>query len=78
MRTTLDLEETLFREAKARAAERGQSLTSLIEEAVTQYLAKPKPRRTAFKLQLVTVAAGLPAGLDVADRDALETFLSEP
>jgi hypothetical protein len=77
MRTTLDLQDALFREAKARAAERGQSLTSLIEEAVSQYLTKPVPRRTAFKLKLVTADAGLPPGLDVADRDALETFLSE-
>ena len=78
MRTTLDLQDALFREAKARAAERGQSLTSLVEEAVSQYLARPAPTRSAFKWKLVTSPGGLPSGLDVADRDALEGFLSDP
>ena len=34
MRTTLDLNDTLVRRAKALAAERGTSLTQLIEEAL--------------------------------------------
>jgi len=40
MRTTLELPDDLFRETKARAALRGQSLKSFVTEALTSYLAE--------------------------------------
>jgi len=42
MKTTIDLPDPLFRQAKATAAYRGISLKSLISRAVEKELAQPK------------------------------------
>ena len=39
MKTTLEIPDPLFRRAKARAAERGQSLRQLVSEAIQEKLA---------------------------------------
>jgi hypothetical protein len=39
MKTTLEIPDTLFRRAKARAAERGQTLKELVSEALQEKLA---------------------------------------
>jgi hypothetical protein len=39
MKTTLEIPDPLFRKAKARAAERGQSLKDLVAEALQEKLA---------------------------------------
>lgn len=39
MKTTLEIPDPLFRKAKARAAERGQSLKAFVAEALEQRLA---------------------------------------
>ena len=44
MRTTIRLPDDVLRRAKARAAERGQSLTSFLEHAVRDALDTPEPR----------------------------------
>jgi hypothetical protein len=48
MRTTLDLDDQLLKEAKKLAAERGTTLTAVMEDAlriVVRRVEKPKPRR---------------------------------
>jgi hypothetical protein len=71
MRTTLDLEDTLMRAAKRRAAEQGTTLTKVIEEALRR-LFHPARRSTArFKLKLLTKKGRPIRGVDLADRDAL-------
>jgi hypothetical protein len=46
VKTTLDIPDPLFRKAKSKAAERGQSLRQLVTEALQEKLAaKPAPTR---------------------------------
>lgn len=51
MRTTIDIPDALFREAKARAAAEGVSLREVVVRAVRGYLLRPgRPgRRYAFR-----------------------------
>lgn len=43
MRTTLNLDDGLMREAKKRAAETGRTLTAVVEEALHRALDEPLP-----------------------------------
>jgi hypothetical protein len=42
MRTTIEIPDPLFRKAKSRAAERGQTLKQLVTEAIEEKLAAPE------------------------------------
>lgn len=72
MRTSMNLPDALLEQARARAAETGRTVTSLVEEALRNLLTEspggePLPRRTL-------TTDGLPDGkllIDIADRDAL-------
>jgi hypothetical protein len=71
VRTTLVLDDGLLRVAKARAAKRGTTLTSLLEDALRAYLAPPRRSARPFRLKLVTKRGRLLPGVDLADRDSL-------
>jgi Bacterial antitoxin of type II TA system, VapB len=52
MKTTLDISDALFNEAKAVARRRGTTLRSVVESALRQYLDDPgSQRRPAFRLR---------------------------
>jgi hypothetical protein len=71
MRTTLDFDDRLLREAKKRAAEEGETLTRLIERALRAYL-RPAPRKsTRFRLKLLTKKGRIVPGVNWDDRDSL-------
>jgi hypothetical protein len=71
MRTTLDIDDTVLRQAKKLAAEEGKTLTRIVEEALRDRLA-PRPRTgKRFKLRLLTKKGRLIPGTNLADRDAL-------
>lgn len=70
MKTTLNLDERLMRDAKRLAAERGVTLTSLIEEALRQAVEEPMVRSRS-PLRIPTVAGTAEPDVDIADRDAL-------
>jgi hypothetical protein len=71
MKTTLNLDDQLMRTAKKIAAERGITLTRVIEEAIRAAVSPPPVRdeRTPFTWR--TVKGRKPPELDIADRDAL-------
>ena len=70
MKTTLNLEERLIREAKRVAAERGVTLTSVIEDALRRALdERRRVPRVAFDMPVV--AGHTRSEVDIADRDAL-------
>jgi putative antitoxin of VapBC-like toxin-antitoxin system len=71
MRTTLDLDETLIRKAKRRAADEGTTLTALIEGALREYLVPARPAGKAFRLKLLTRKGRPVPGVNLADRDSL-------
>ena len=78
MRTTLDLDETLIRRAKRRAADEGTTLTSVIEGALRQYLATPRPSGKPFRLKLLTKRGTPVSGVKPADRDNLYKRMEGP
>ncbi|MDN5855599.1 MAG: CopG family transcriptional regulator [Actinomycetia bacterium] len=70
MRTTLNLPDALAEAAKARAAQEGRTLTSLVEEGLRTVLARPAGPGTATVLPTY----GHPDGrvlIDLTDRDAV-------
>ncbi|HZD78966.1 MAG TPA: type II toxin-antitoxin system VapB family antitoxin [Actinomycetota bacterium] len=76
MKTTLNLDDDLMRQAKKRAVEEGTTLTHVVEEALRAALATRgrSPRRT---VRWVVVDGG-PPRVDVADRDALYDVMERP
>ena len=77
MRTTLALDDQLFREAKARAARDGETLTRLIERAVRQYLRnRPEPREP-YRLELILSEGRPTPGVNFDDRDAFYEWMEE-
>jgi hypothetical protein len=70
MRTTLDLDDALLRDAKKRAAELGVTLTAYIEDAL-RVKAQPPLRSRPFKLRLVTRKGRALPEVDPSDRDRL-------
>jgi hypothetical protein len=70
MKTTLNLDEELLREAKKRAAERGTTLRQVVEDALRDALAEPDAHEP-YAFDFPVVDGGGPPLVDVADRDAL-------
>jgi len=52
MRTTLRIDDTTYREAKAEAARLGLTLTRFIEEALRQRIASSRPGDAAMRRQI--------------------------
>jgi hypothetical protein len=72
MRTTIRLDDDLFREAKAVAAASGRTLTKLIEDSIREALAR---RQASVGRKRVILGAfkghGLRPGVDLDDSAAL-------
>ena len=77
MRTTLVLDDDLYRDLKVLAASRGVTTTSLVEEGLREvlrrYRSQAQPRLAMFE-QLGT----LRPGIDLNDSAALRTALDAP
>ena len=71
MRTTLNLDDGLMRDARKKAGAEGRTLTSVIEEALRTLLRRPGERPEPFRLCWVTKRGPAAPGVDVSDRDAL-------
>lgn len=78
MRTTLNIDDQLIREAKKKAAETGKTLTAVIEDALRHELAGETVAVATFSLKLPTVKGTRLPMVDVADRDALLNFMENP
>ena len=70
MRTTIEINDVLFRAAKRRAAEQGTSLRDVIETALRQHLGKRKAA-APYALRWTPESGRLQPGVDLTDRDAL-------
>jgi len=77
MKTTIDLPDELLIAAKKRAAELRRPLRSLVVQALRAHLRrKPaSPHGPKRKIRWVTVAGGIPEGLDVSDRAQMHDWL---
>jgi hypothetical protein len=71
VRTTLNFDDRLLREAKQRAAAEGETQTVLIEKAPRSYLEPPIRRREPFKLTLLTKKGRPVPGVNWDDRDSI-------
>ena len=71
MKTTLNLNDQVLRQAKQRAARDGIALSRFVEDALRARLAETGGRRRPFRLQYVTVTGDAPPNVDIDDRNAL-------
>jgi len=74
MQTTLRMDDDLYRQAKARAAALGMSLTKFLEDAIRERLHAPvpAPRRKRLRLPVSSASGGLAAGFSTL-REAVAT-----
>lgn len=71
MRTTLDINDRLLKEAKGYAASRGQSLKAVVEEALRQRLQTRMGKRQPASNIPTFSGKGLQPGVDLTDSAAL-------
>jgi len=75
MRTTIDMPPGLMRAAKARAAERGESLKELVSRAVAQELGLPSaPRAKAGRVTLPLIGRGAAPEILVTSEDIADAL----
>lgn len=78
MKTTLDLDDALLKEAKRRAATAGTSLKTYVEDALrARFLPRPAVGEKPFRLKVPMVEGTAPPAVDVMDRKALYQVLDE-
>lgn len=70
MRTTIEINDQLFRAAKRQAADRGTSLREVVEAALRQHLGKAKAA-VPYRLRWQPESGRLQPGVDLTDRNAL-------
>lgn len=75
MRTTINVDDNLLAEAKRRAAERGTTLTGLIEDALRETLARRDGADDEPFATLTYRGGGLMPGVDLDDSAALRELL---
>jgi len=71
MRTTLNLDDRLYKEAKMRATHEGKTVTQLIQDALKEFLHKPPVKRSHYKLRWPTQKGHLVPGVNPDDRTSL-------
>ncbi len=72
MRTTVRIDDDLLRAAKQYAAQHDQTLTSLVEDALRQLLARQEAAPAREIVQLITDSGnGLQPGIDLDDTSTL-------
>lgn len=78
MRTTLDLNEALVVKAKKAAAERGTTLTAIIEDALREKLTRPTNVRSRKRRVLHSFKGdGLRPGVELSSTSALLDLLDD-
>ena len=76
MRTTLDLDSQLYRQAKLFAAEHQLTLTAVMEEGLRALLQQKQALKTPKPFKLVVFKGGGPApGVDLSDNSALADLM---
>jgi hypothetical protein len=79
MRITVRLPNELLRKAKRRAAEKGEPLTSLLEEGLKVVLAEPRrARRARVWLPVSKASGGILPGIDLSRSSDLEDRVDVP
>ena len=71
MRTTIQLDDDLFREVKQEAARKGRTLASFIEDALRESLARRRQAKDSPPVRLPTVKGKPLPGVDLSNNAAL-------
>ena len=79
MRTTLNIDDDLLRDAKATAARSDRTLTSVVEDALRASLARMRSADVGRPVDLPTFGGegGLMPGVDLDDNAGLRALLDE-
>ena len=78
MRTTIRLDDALLVEVKQIAARSDKTLTSVIEDALREMLARQRTTEERIPVKLTTVSGGgLQPGVDLDDSAALLSLMEE-
>ena len=79
MRTTIRLDDDLLAQVKQAAARTERTLTSVIEDALREMLARQQGMAERAPIRLTTVpGGGLQPGVDLDDSAALYALMDEP
>jgi hypothetical protein len=76
MRTTIDLNDKLFRALKRQAAQDGVTMKAILEAALRRYL-QPSTRRNRYKLHWQTERGVLQTGVVIEDRNILYDVMED-
>lgn len=77
MRTTVSISDELLIAAKRLAAERGQTLGQVIDDALRRELAVPTQRGSRPPVRVFRGGTGSRPGLDLTSNRAVQEFLDE-
>jgi len=77
MRTSIDLNDRLLRDAKRRAADEGTTLKAVFERALRLYLGGAKPKEP-YRFQWRTERGELLPGIDIDRRASWYEVLDDP
>lgn len=76
MRTTIRIDDTLYREVKATAARSGRTVAAVLEDAVRRGLMASQGVRERYKVRPLG-RGGLRAGIDLSSNAAVAEMLDE-
>ncbi len=77
VRTTVRLDDDLYREVKARAAREGRTVASVLEDAVRVGMRRPTDAASAPFVPPTFGSGGLMPGVDLSDNSSLSELLDE-
>jgi hypothetical protein len=75
MKTTIEIDDRLLEQMKARARQRGITLRRLLEEFARDGLSRPVQRRRFVLKDLSFRGDGLKPGIDLANREQMRAIL---
>lgn len=79
MRTTVNIDDSLLREAKSLAAQSGRPLGAIVDDALRVFVSRmTETRRVASAFQLPTArGGGLQPGVDLGNKELIAEILDE-
>jgi Bacterial antitoxin of type II TA system, VapB len=78
MRTTVRINDRLLAEAKKLAADKGSTLTAVIEDSLRAAISRHEPQRRPSKFRFPTFkGGGLQPGVDLDDTSALLDLMED-
>jgi hypothetical protein len=77
MRTTIRINDALYRRVKARAAQTGRTVSDVVEDALRESLSPHRGERTELPPLPVVEGSGVMPGVDLANHAALRDRMDD-